>query len=68
MISIVDTGDPFNILLADVVFAGEEPGDSGEKGIGAADKKRMIDNIEYKRVEQENMLTFTVSGRCRTKR
>ena len=67
VISIVDTGDPFNILLADVLFAGEEPGDEGKRA-SARLIKRMIDNIEYKRVEQENMLTFTVSGRCRTKR
>jgi len=67
VISMIDTGDPFNILLADVVFAGEEPGDE-KKMASARLIKKMIDNIEYKRVERENMLTFTVSGRCRTKR
>ena len=67
VISIVDEGDPFNILLADVVFAGEEPPDEG-KAASSRLIKKLIDNIEYKRVERENTLTFTVSAKCRTKR
>ena len=68
LIAITDTGEPVNILLADVVFAGEEaPGDEKMR-TSARLIKRMIDNIEYKRVEQENMLTFFVSGELRGQR
>ncbi len=68
LIAITDTGEPVNILLADVVFAGEEvPGDD-EMRASARLIKRMIDNIEYKRVEQENVLSFFVSGEVRGKR
>ncbi len=68
LISVTDTGEPVNILLADVVFAGEEP--SGDEKMRASARllKKMIDNIEYKRVEQENILSFFVSGELRGKR
>ena len=62
LIIITDTGEPVNILLGDVVFAGEEPGGDEKMRASARLLKRMIDNIEYKRVEQENTLTFFVSG------
>jgi anti-sigma regulatory factor (Ser/Thr protein kinase) len=62
VIIITDTGEPVNILLADVVFAGEEP--SGDEKMRASARllKRTIDNIEYQRGGQENILTFFVSG------
>ena len=68
LIVITDTGEPVNILLADVVFAGEEP--SGDEKMRASARllKRTIDNIEYKRVEQENTLTFVVCGELGGKR
>ncbi len=68
LIVITDTGEPVNILLADVVFAGEEP--SGDEKMRASARllKKTIDNIEYKRVEQENTLTFFVSGELSGKR
>ncbi len=68
MISIEDRGEAFNILLADVIFQGEgSPVD--EKGRASARLiKKMIDNIEQKRVDETNVLTFTVSPALRTKR
>lgn len=66
MIVIVDSGDPSNILLADVIFAGEEtPVDQGRKASAKLIKK-MVDNVEYKRVESTNVLTFTVAPRPRS--
>jgi anti-sigma regulatory factor (Ser/Thr protein kinase) len=66
MIVIVDSGDPSNILLADVVFAGEEsPVDQSRKASAKLIKK-MVDNVEYKRVESTNVLTFTVAPRPRS--
>jgi anti-sigma regulatory factor (Ser/Thr protein kinase) len=68
MISIEDRGKAFNILLADVVFQGEK-GPVDEKGRASARLiKKMIDNIEQKRVDETNVLTFTVSPALRTKR
>jgi len=67
MIVVVDTAGPFNILLADIVFQGEErPVDEGRRD-AARLIKRMIDNIEQKRVDETNVLTFTVSPRLRAK-
>jgi anti-sigma regulatory factor (Ser/Thr protein kinase) len=67
VIVIVDTAEPFNILLADIVFQGEEtPVDEGRRD-SARLIKRMIDNIEQKRVDETNVLTFTVSPRLRAK-
>ncbi len=66
MIVIVDSGSPSNILLADVVFDGEgAPVDQRRKGSAKLIKK-MVDNVEYKRVEGTNVLTFTVAPRPRT--
>jgi anti-sigma regulatory factor (Ser/Thr protein kinase) len=67
MIVISDTGEPFNILLADVVFFGEkEPVDPTRRD-SARLIKRLIDNVEQKRVDNTNMLTFTVVPRLRSK-
>ncbi len=61
VVVITDRGEPFNILLADVVFQGEEtPVDEGRRASARLIKK-MIDNIEQKRVDETNVLTFTVS-------
>jgi anti-sigma regulatory factor (Ser/Thr protein kinase) len=60
MIVIVDSGDPSNILLADVIFAEEEGPVDREKRASAKLIKKMVDNVEYKRVDQTNVLTFTV--------
>lgn len=67
MIVISDTGEPFNILLADIVFQGEESPVDAERRDSARVIKRLIDNIEQKRVDETNVLTFTVSPRLRTK-
>jgi len=67
LIVISDDGEPVNILLADVALAGEEA--TGDEQMRATARliKRTIDNIEYKRVERENILTFFVSGELRGK-
>ncbi len=67
VIAMVDTGTPSNILLADVSFPGEESADDKERKATARLIKKLVDNIEYKRVEQENTLTFTVSRPVRKK-
>jgi anti-sigma regulatory factor (Ser/Thr protein kinase) len=67
VIAMVDTGTPSNILLADVSFPGEESVGDNERKTTARLIKKLVDNIEYKRVEQENTLTFTVARRLRTK-
>lgn len=67
MIVISDSGDPSNPLLADIVFAGEdEPVDQKKKASSRVIKK-MIDNVEYKRVDSMNVLTFSVAPRPRTR-
>ena len=68
LIAISDDGEPANILLADVTFAGEEG--SGDEQMRASARliKKLIDNIEYKRADRENILTFFVSGELRGKK
>jgi anti-sigma regulatory factor (Ser/Thr protein kinase) len=66
MIVIVDSGHPSNILLADVVFAGEDDFVDQKKRASAKLIKKMVDNVEYKRVDQTNTLTFTVAPRPRS--
>ncbi|MGA2106432.1 MAG: ATP-binding protein [Syntrophorhabdales bacterium] len=68
VISIEDRGEAFNILLADVVFQGEEGPVDEKRRASARLIKKMIDNIEQKRVDETNVLTFTVSPALRTKR
>jgi anti-sigma regulatory factor (Ser/Thr protein kinase) len=67
MIVISDSGDPSNLLLADVVFAGEDDPVDHKKKASAKVIKKMIDNVEYKRVDQMNVLTFSVAPRPRTR-
>lgn len=67
VIAMVDTGTPSNILLADVSFPGEESAGDKERKATARLIKKLVDNIEYKRVEQENTLTFTMSRALRKK-
>ncbi len=62
LIQVTDKGDPFNILIADVSFGGEEDPMDAKKKASARLIKRLVDNIEYKRVEQMNVLTFTVTN------
>ncbi len=59
-IVISDHGTPFNMLLADVLP--EEYGhDRGDRpSISTKVMKRVIKDIEYKRIENKNVLTFTV--------
>jgi len=67
MVTIEDRGDAFNILLADVVFQGEENPVDEKRRASARLIKKMIDNIEQKRVDATNVLTFVVSPALRTK-
>jgi anti-sigma regulatory factor (Ser/Thr protein kinase) len=67
MIVITDAGDPSNVLLADGVFADEdEPGDK-ERKTWAKLIKKLIENVEYKRADSLNILTFTVATTPRGK-
>ena len=68
LISISDDGEPANILLADATLAGEEGVGDERMKASARLIKRLIDNIEYKRVDRENILTFFVSGELRGKK
>jgi serine/threonine-protein kinase RsbW len=61
MIVISDGGDPSNLLLADVVFAGEEEPVDKERRKSARLIKKLIDNVEYRRADGLNILTFTVA-------
>jgi len=65
VVVITDTGEPLNILLSDVVFPGEEPLGDGALRASARLIKKMIDNIEYKRVDRENTLSFFLSPELR---
>ena len=67
VIIIVDSGAPVNILLSEAVFPGEEPLGDASLRESARLIKRMIDNIEYKRVDNENTLSFFVSGELRSR-
>jgi len=67
MIVISDSGEPSNVLLADVVFAGENDPVDQKKKASAKLIKKMIDNVEYKRVDQLNVLTFSVAPRPRSR-
>jgi anti-sigma regulatory factor (Ser/Thr protein kinase) len=61
MIVISDSGDPSNLLLADVVFAGEDEPVDKERRASAKIIKKLIDNVEYRRADGLNILTFTVA-------
>jgi anti-sigma regulatory factor (Ser/Thr protein kinase) len=67
MIVISDSGEPSNLLLADVVFAGEDEPVDQKKKASARLIKKMIDNVEYKRVDNMNVFTFSVAPRPRTR-
>jgi anti-sigma regulatory factor (Ser/Thr protein kinase) len=60
MIVISDEGEPSNLLLADVVFAGEEDPVDKKRKASAKIIKKLIDNVEYKRVDNQNILSFLV--------
>ncbi len=65
VIAIVDDGRPFNMLLADDPFI--NPNAEGAKDVSTRTMKRMMDTIEYKRIENTNVLTLTASGYSRDK-
>jgi hypothetical protein len=55
------------LLLADVVFSGEDNPVDQRKQASAKVIKKTIDNVEYKRVDSTNVLTFAVTPRPRTR-
>jgi len=67
MVTIEDRGEAFNILLADIVFQGEKDPVDEKRRASARLIKKMIDNIEQKRVDATNVLTFVVSPALRAK-
>ncbi len=67
VIIIIDKGAPVNILLSEPVFPGEEPLGDPTLRTSARVIKKMIDNVEYKRVDNENTLSFFVSGDLRSR-
>jgi anti-sigma regulatory factor (Ser/Thr protein kinase) len=67
MIVISDDGEPSNLLLADVIFAGEDDPVDKKRKVSAKTIKKLIDNVEYKRVDNSNVLTFTIGTDLRGK-
>lgn len=65
VIAIVDEGRPFNMLLADDPFI--NPNGEDMRNVSTRTMKRMMDTIEYKRVDNKNVLTLTASGHSRDK-
>jgi anti-sigma regulatory factor (Ser/Thr protein kinase) len=58
IIEITDEGKPYNMLLeGDPLLSGNSP---GQKMPSVRLMKRLIKNVEYKRYEGRNYLTFTV--------
>ncbi len=58
IIDITDEGRPYNMLLeGDPFLSGNSP---GEKIPSVRAMKRLIKNVDYKRYEGKNYLTFTV--------
>jgi len=55
LIIITDHGAPFNMLLSDVL-----PGEEKTSGVSTKIIKKVIKDLEYKRFENMNILTFTI--------
>jgi len=66
IVNIVDTGIPFNMLLADTFSETEDFFEPGQKPSTKIMKKE-IKNIEYRRGSGINTLVFTVSPIARQK-
>lgn len=64
VVVIVDEGKPFNMLLAGSRFFDDEP---EERKVATGTLKKMIDDIEYRRVENTNMLTLIAAKNVRSK-
>ena len=60
IVNIVDTGVPFNMLLADTFYETEDFFEPGKKP-STKIMKREIKNIEYRRGSAINTLVFTIS-------
>lgn len=59
LIVITDSGAPFNMLLSDVIPEEKSVKDS-RPAISTKIMKKVIKDIEYKRIEGKNCLTFTI--------
>ena len=66
VVIIEDTGEAYNILLADAPF--DDIPDSAKDRASSRMVKRLIDNIEYKILETRNVLTLTAGGKPRNPR
>lgn len=60
VIEIVDKGEGFNMLLTDLAFFDSIDVDERKK-VSNRTVKRMIDSIEYKRLDKSNVLTLITS-------
>ncbi|MBP8626510.1 MAG: ATP-binding protein [Syntrophorhabdaceae bacterium] len=59
-IVISDYGAPFNMLLSEVLLDGETNQEKDVPPVSTKVMKRVIKDIEYKRIENKNILTFTI--------
>jgi anti-sigma regulatory factor (Ser/Thr protein kinase) len=66
IVNIVDTGVPFNMLLAGTFFETEDFFEQGKEPSTKIMKKE-IKNIEYRRGSAVNTLVFTISPMARQK-
>lgn len=57
---ISDNGEPFNMLLESDPFLTPDAALASDQKPSTKIMKRLIKNIEYKRFENKNVLTFTV--------
>lgn len=63
VVVIVDDGRPFNMLLAGARFFD----DADDRNVSTLMIKRMVNDIEYKRVENTNILILIASEHIRSK-
>jgi serine/threonine-protein kinase RsbW len=62
VITISDSAEPLNVLLGDDPWPSQHAGKAPSKGPSTALMKRFAGNIEYRRMDGKNMLTFTIAG------
>jgi len=60
LIVITDYGAPFNMLLSDVLPDEMKGSKKDRPAISTRIMKRVVKDIEYKRLENKNILTFTI--------
>ena len=65
VIVIADDADPLNVLLSDDAWPTPKPESTATKGPSTRLMKRYAGNIEYRRMDDRNILTFTISRSLR---